>query len=89
MVQQSAAAPHAARTVSMNLPTSRFSRLLSLESDCAAESTCDDAAPRQTSIALGDRLESRNVVLTLLKYVDQRLSSESDARLGRTLNEVC
>ena len=51
--------------------------------------TCDDAAPRQTSIALGDRLESRNVVLTLLKYGDQRLSSESDARLGRPLNEVC
>jgi hypothetical protein len=52
--------------------------------------TCDDAAPRQTSLALGDRLESRNVVLTLLKYGDQRLSSESDlARLGRTLNEVC
>jgi hypothetical protein len=30
--------------------------------------TWDDAAPRQTSLALGDRLESRNVVVTLLKY---------------------
>jgi hypothetical protein len=36
---------YAARTVSMNLPTSRFSRLLSFDSDCAAESTCDEAAP--------------------------------------------
>ena len=51
--------------------------------------TCDDAAPRQTSLALGDRLESRNVVVTLLKYGDHRLSSESDlARLGRTLTEL-
>jgi hypothetical protein len=49
---------------------------------------CDDAVPWQTSLALGERLESRNVVVILLKYGDHPLSSESDlACLGRTLDE--
>ena len=50
---------------------------------------CDDAVPWQTSLALGERLESRNVVVILLKYGDHRPSSESDlARLGGTLDEL-
>jgi hypothetical protein len=50
---------------------------------------CDDAVPWQTSLALAERLESRNVAVILLKYGDHRLSSESDlARLGRTLDEL-
>jgi two-component system, OmpR family, sensor kinase len=49
----------AARTVSRNLPTSSFSRLLSLDSDCAAASTCEEAvpvslAPRCTSVMLAE-----------------------------------
>src|SRR5882672_602629 len=47
----------AARTESRNLPTSSLSRLESLESDLAAERTCEDAepvslAPRCTSVML-------------------------------------
>src|SRR5450432_751479 len=47
----------AARTVLRNLPTSSFRRLLSLDSDFAAERTCDEAdpvslAPRCTSVML-------------------------------------
>jgi hypothetical protein len=50
---------------------------------------CDDAVPWKTSLALAERLESRNVAVILLKYGDHRLSSESDlARLGRTLDEL-
>jgi hypothetical protein len=37
--QSQASSPHAARTVFKNLPTSNFSRLLSRDSDCAAERT--------------------------------------------------
>jgi hypothetical protein len=45
--------------------------------------------PWQTSLALAERPESRNVAVILLKYGDHRLSSESDlARLGRTLDEL-
>src|SRR5829696_10275624 len=49
--------PHAARTVSRNLPTSSLRRLESDDSDWAAESTCADAepvslAPRCTSVIL-------------------------------------
>ena len=49
----------AALTELRNLPTSSLSRLLSLDSDCAAESTCEDAdpvslAPRCTSVMLAD-----------------------------------
>src|SRR6266581_852473 len=45
----------AALTVLRNLPTSSLRRLLSLDSDCAAERTCDEAdpvslAPRCTSV---------------------------------------
>jgi len=52
-------ADQAARTESRNLPTSSLRRLLSLDSDCAAESTCEDAdpaslAPRCTSVMLED-----------------------------------
>src|SRR5260370_6190504 len=48
---------YAARTESRNLPTSSLSRLLSPDSDCAAESTCEEAeplsdAPRCTSVML-------------------------------------
>src|SRR5664279_3635769 len=47
----------AARTECKNFPTSSLSRLLSPDSDCAAESTCDEAepvslAPRCTSVML-------------------------------------
>ena len=47
----------AALTVSRNLPTSSLSRLLSPDSDCAADSTCEEAepvslAPRCTSVML-------------------------------------
>ena len=44
---------YAARTVSMNFPTSRFSRLLSFDSDCAAESTCDEASPVSLAPQIG------------------------------------
>jgi len=49
----------AARTVSRNLPTSSLSRLLSLDSDFAADSTCEEAdpvsaAPRCTSVILAE-----------------------------------
>jgi len=41
------------------------------------------------ALALGERLESRNAAVVLMKYGDHRLSSESDlARLGRTLDEL-
>src|SRR6266700_7884454 len=47
----------AARTEFKNLPTSNLRRLLSPDSDCAAERTCDEAdpvslAPRCTSVML-------------------------------------
>src|ERR671912_391501 len=49
----------AARTESRNLPTSSLRRLESLESDCAADSTCEEAepvslAPRWTSVMLDE-----------------------------------
>jgi hypothetical protein len=40
-----AARDQAARTVSRNLLTSSLRRLLSFDSDCAAERTCDEAEP--------------------------------------------
>ncbi|MBO0737182.1 MAG: alpha/beta hydrolase [Alphaproteobacteria bacterium] len=50
---------------------------------------CDDAVPWQTSLSLAERLESRDVVVTLVKNGDHRLSREPDlARLGRTLDEL-
>ena len=52
-------APQAARTEFKNLPTSSLRRLESVDSDCAEESTCEDAepvslAPRCTSVMLED-----------------------------------
>ena len=49
----------AARTDSRNLATSTLRRLLSPDSDCAAERTCDEAvsvsvAPRCTSVMLAE-----------------------------------
>src|SRR5207237_8538802 len=49
----------AARTELRNLPTSSLRRLLSPDSDCAADNTCEDAepvseAPRCTSVMLAD-----------------------------------
>src|SRR6266511_126676 len=51
----------AARTESRNLATSSLRRLLSPESDCAAERTCDEAvsvsvAPRCTSVMLAETI---------------------------------
>src|SRR5690242_14641883 len=51
--------PQAARTVSRNLATSAFRRLLSPDSICAADSTCEEAepvspAPRSTSAMLAE-----------------------------------
>jgi len=49
----------------------------------------DDAVPWQTSLHLAERLESRDVVVTLVKDGDHRLSSPGDlARLAATLNEL-
>jgi hypothetical protein len=45
--------------------------------------------PWQTSLVLAERLESRDVIVTLMKDGDHRLSSDADlARLGRTLDEL-
>jgi pimeloyl-ACP methyl ester carboxylesterase len=49
----------------------------------------DEAVPWRTSLSLAERLDSRDVVVTLVKDGDHRLSSEADlARLGRTLDEL-
>ena len=49
----------------------------------------DEAVPWQTSLSLAERLGSSDVVVTLVKDGDHRLSSETDlARLGRTLDEL-
>jgi pimeloyl-ACP methyl ester carboxylesterase len=48
----------------------------------------DESVPWQTSVALAERLDSRDVIVTLVKDGDHRLSREADlARLGRTLDE--
>jgi pimeloyl-ACP methyl ester carboxylesterase len=47
----------------------------------------DEAVPWQKSLALAERLDSRDVVLTLVKDGDHRLSAESDLdRLGCILD---
>jgi pimeloyl-ACP methyl ester carboxylesterase len=47
----------------------------------------DTAVPWQTSLALAERLESRDVALTLVKDGDHRLSREADlARVARILD---
>jgi pimeloyl-ACP methyl ester carboxylesterase len=49
----------------------------------------DDAVPWQTSLRLAERLASRDVVVTLIKEGDHRLSSDADlARLAATLDEL-
>ena len=49
----------------------------------------DAALPWQTSLRLAERLASRDVVVTLVKEGDHRLSKEADlARLAATLDEM-
>jgi pimeloyl-ACP methyl ester carboxylesterase len=49
----------------------------------------DEAVPWATSLALAERLTSRDVAVTLVKDGDHRLSREADlARLGRTVDEL-
>jgi hypothetical protein len=49
----------------------------------------DDAVPWQTSLRLAERLQSRDVAVTLVKEGDHRLSRGADlARLGATLDEL-
>jgi pimeloyl-ACP methyl ester carboxylesterase len=49
----------------------------------------DESVPWQTSLSLAERLDSREVVVTLVKDGDHRLSSEADlTRLGRALDEL-
>jgi pimeloyl-ACP methyl ester carboxylesterase len=49
----------------------------------------DASVPWQTSVTLAERLPSRDVVVTLVKDGDHRLSREADLeRLGRTLDEL-
>jgi alpha-beta hydrolase superfamily lysophospholipase len=47
----------------------------------------DASVPWQTSLSLAERLASRDVVVTLVKDGDHRLSLDADLeRLGRTLD---
>jgi pimeloyl-ACP methyl ester carboxylesterase len=49
----------------------------------------DPSVPWQTSLTLAERLASRDVVVTVIKDGDHRLSREADLeRLGRTLDEL-
>jgi pimeloyl-ACP methyl ester carboxylesterase len=49
----------------------------------------DASVPWQTSLSLAERLASRDVVVTLIKDGDHRLSREADlVRFGRTLDEL-
>ncbi len=49
----------------------------------------DASVPWQTSLSLAERLASRDVVVSLVKDGDHRLSRETDLeRLGRTLDEM-
>jgi len=49
----------------------------------------DDAVPWQTSLDLAERLASRDVVVTLIKDGDHRLSRDPDlTRLAATLDEL-
>ncbi len=49
----------------------------------------DDAVPWQTSLRLAERLASRDVIVTLIKEGDHRLSNAADlARLAATLDEL-
>ncbi|HKM71364.1 MAG TPA: alpha/beta hydrolase [Stellaceae bacterium] len=52
-------------------------------------SLLDDAVPWQTSLRLAEHLASRDVVVTLVKDGDHRLSSEADlVRLAAALDEL-
>jgi pimeloyl-ACP methyl ester carboxylesterase len=49
----------------------------------------DESVPWQQSLKLAERVQSRDVVLTLIKDGDHRLSRDEDlARLARTLDEL-
>ena len=49
----------------------------------------DEAVPWQTSLRLAERLQSRDVAVTLVKDGDHRLSSDADlTRLAATLDEL-
>jgi len=49
----------------------------------------DTSVPFQTSLALAERLATRDVVVTLIRDGDHRLSRDADLeRLGRTLDEL-
>jgi dipeptidyl aminopeptidase/acylaminoacyl peptidase len=49
----------------------------------------DASVPWQTSLSLAERLTSRDVMVTLIKEGDHRLSRDADLeRLGRTLDEL-
>ena len=49
----------------------------------------DDSVPWQTSLRLAERLASQDVVVTLIKEGDHRLSKEADlARHAATLDEL-
>jgi pimeloyl-ACP methyl ester carboxylesterase len=49
----------------------------------------DRSVPWQQSLRLAEQLQSTNVVLTLIKDGDHRLSRDQDlARLARVLNEI-
>ena len=49
----------------------------------------DTSVPWQLSLRLAERLASRDVVVTLVKDGDHRLSTEPDlARLGQTLDAL-
>jgi hypothetical protein len=49
----------------------------------------DASVPWRTSLAISERLASRDVVVNLVKDGDHRLSRAADLkRLGRTLDEL-
>jgi dipeptidyl aminopeptidase/acylaminoacyl peptidase len=49
----------------------------------------DDDVPWQTSLRLAERLASRDVIVTLIKKGDHRLSNAADlARLAATFDEL-
>src|SRR3984893_5256776 len=78
---------YAARTEFMNFATSCFSRLLSVDSDCAADSTCEEAppasdAPRWTSAILASTCEvpsAARCTFREISWVAAPCSSTADA----------
>ena len=58
-------------------------------SGAALHGMLDDGVPWQTSLRLAERFASRDVVVTLIKEGDHRLSKEGDlARLAAVLDEL-